>query len=99
MEHSQELLAEEHPELSEGDLVKIALKKWRSLDCNEKGDWNEQAERVNEGCEDKKRKREHEENDQSQTAKTQKPVNHFKKLKADSVSPSARLAGFAFNKS
>lgn len=100
MEHNQTVFAEENPELPEGDLVKIALKKWRSLDDNEKGDWNEKAKKATESLEseDKKRKRENEENDENRTTKTQKPENTSKKLKSDSLSASAKLAGFAFSK-
>ncbi|XP_038044137.1 WD repeat and HMG-box DNA-binding protein 1-like [Patiria miniata] len=42
---NQASLAEETPELSESDLIKLATQKWRSLPAEEKKDWGAKAKR------------------------------------------------------
>ena len=99
-DHSQTAIAEENPNLPEAELVKFALKEWRSLGEDKKSEWNEKAKMAtgSSGSGDKKRKRENEEIDENQTTKMQKQDNLLKKIESDSVCSSTKLAGFAFTK-
>ncbi|KAK3748181.1 hypothetical protein QZH41_003256 [Actinostola sp. cb2023] len=99
LEENRSLLAEENPDVSDGDLIKISMKRWRSLADEEKSEWNEKATGIVSNSDEKKRKRENAENNENDKKITNTACEKsMKKLKC-SDSASNKLAGFAYSKS
>lgn len=112
--HIKSFLKEENPELSDGELMKIAMKQWRETPKGEKEIWEKNAkvdgvgEKITNHEEKemskKKRKRKDENSGEDSTSKSDEATvaenkNITKKVKTyDKQKASAKLAGFAFNK-
>lgn len=94
------MIAEENPEASDGELIKLSMKQWRSLSDDERSQWNDKMTGTGGNTDDKKRKREIMENNENDK-KITNVVNEksMKKLKSsDSDNTSKKLAGFTYSK-
>lgn len=94
------MIVEENPDASDGEVIKISMKRWRNLADDEKSEWNEKAAATGGNSDEKKRKRENMENNENDK-KITNVVNEkiMKKMKcSDSDSASNKLAGFAYSK-
>lgn len=105
-------LHDENPELSEGEIMKMAMKQWRETPKEEKQVW-ETAAKGNVGNEkesgqgdnnemiEKKRKRDEEsgKEEKSEESVLEEKENISKKVKTfDKEKVNSKLAGFAFTK-
>lgn len=94
------MIAEENPDASDAELIKLSMKHWRSLTDEERSQWNDKCTRTEGSTDEKKRKREIMENNENDK-KITNVVNekNTKKLKSsDRDSASNKLAGFAYSK-
>lgn len=98
-EESKGALSEENPELSDSDLVKLAMRQWKALEDDEKMEWNKKAkEATGEITEqgDKKRKREMFDDENEDTSNTLKLAKKTKEAVVNGAT--SKLAGFAYKK-
>ena len=98
-EESKGALSEENPELSDSDLVKLAMRQWKALEDDEKMDWNKKAkEATGEITEqgDKKRKGEMFDDENEDTSNTLKLAKKTKEAVVNGAT--SKLAGFAYKK-
>lgn len=98
-EDSKGAFSEENPELSDSDLVKLAMRQWKALEDDEKMDWNKKAKEVTgeiteQG--DKKRKREKFDDENEDTSNTLKLAKKTKEAVVNGAT--SKLAGFAYKK-
>lgn len=103
LEEKKRSLAEEEAEMSNGDLIKVAMKEWKSLDEEEKMEWNSKAKAASAEQDEKKRKREKCENENENVEDNNISASkQAKKLKSmsgvESGSTGSKLAGFVYKK-
>lgn len=92
------MLSEDNLKLTDADLIKSAMRKWKALGEEEKAEWNKKAKDATNGTEqdDKKRKRDKCEDENEDITNK---LNHAKKVKEIPVrGASSKLAGFAYKK-
>ncbi|XP_068688886.1 WD repeat and HMG-box DNA-binding protein 1-like [Montipora foliosa] len=99
-EENKGTLAEAEPELSDTELVKVAMRKWKSLGEEEKAEWNKRAkEEATSGAEQdelKKRKRKTCDDENEDTSNKLNQAKKAKELKAGGAT--SKLAGFVYKK-
>ncbi|XP_078001089.1 WD repeat and HMG-box DNA-binding protein 1-like [Glandiceps talaboti] len=106
LQHNQDELRQDNPELDEEDILKLATQTWRKLSSDEKKQWLERAKgetaHVDDPTpQDKKRKRE--ENTELLPSKKQSVISKLNKKESKakvvlSSSTNTKLGGFAFQK-
>ena len=98
-EENKGALSEENPELSDSDLVKLAMRQWKALEDEEKMEWNKKAKEATGGITeqgDRKRKREKCDNENEDTSNTLKLAKKTKEAVVNGAT--SKLAGFAYKK-
>lgn len=97
-EENKGTLAEAEPELSDTELVKVAMRKWKSLGEEEKAEWNKRAkEEATSGAEQdelKKRKRKTCDDENEDISNKLNQAKKAKELKAGGAT--SKLAGFVY---
>ena len=97
-EENKGTLSEDNSETTDGDLVKVAMRKWKALGEEEKGEWNKKAKEANGGIEQDEKKRKREKCDDENENITNRP-NQAKKAKDIPVSgATSKLTGFVYKK-
>jgi len=97
-EDNKEAITEDNSELSAADLVKFAMRKWKSLGEEEKVEWNKKAKDATSGTEQDDKKRKREKCDDENEDITSR-LNQAKKAKEITVNgATSKLAGFAYKK-
>lgn len=101
LEENRSTIAEENKDATDGELIKLSMKQWKSLSNEEKKTWNDRAAGDGQDSDDKKRKRENNENDENENVNATVTTKSAKKMKAagEDNSVSSKLAGFAYSKS
>ena len=104
LDKKKQSLTEEEANLSSGELIKVAMKEWKSLDDEQKAEWNSKAKLESTEQDEKKRKREKYDSENENKDKSTAVNKQAKKLKSAPVnnetgSTVSKLAGFAYKKS
>ena len=96
--NNKSALTEENSELSNADLVKFAMRKWKALGDEEKAEWNKKAKDVSDEMEREDKKRKRDKSDE-ENADTTNILNKAKKAKEKTVNgATSKLAGFVYKK-
>ncbi|XP_006818558.1 WD repeat and HMG-box DNA-binding protein 1-like [Saccoglossus kowalevskii] len=104
--HNKSSLQDDHPELDEDEIMKVATQSYRKLTTEEKKEWGEKAKKEpgSQTAEQSDKKRKREENNEELTETIPSKKKTFPKeldcktKKPLSTSTNAKLAGFAYNK-
>ena len=97
-EENKGTLSEDNSEMTDADLVKVAMRKWKALGEEEKAEWNKKAKEANGGGEQDQKKRKREKCDDENEDITNR-LNQVKKVKEIPVSgATSKLAGFVYKK-
>ena len=97
-EDNKEALSEDNPELSDADLIKVAMRTWKALGEEEKAEWKKKSKDATSGTEQEDKKRKREICDDENEDPTNR-LNQAKKAKEATVNgATSKLAGFVYKK-